>query len=187
MQWLKKRFSVRFSRLSAAGFLARCFHPGCHKSNTLLRSRPGLGQEWRYCAMVPRLEWTMRFSHPNRRGDFEALSVDNHQQRHRCVSRLFVHEQVADFLQRRSSLRKNPGDWMNGDLGPALDERAQTEMVDYYRYSGDPVAICTCHVIWGDYLLDHAPSLPLIIHGRNFPISVPKRGKAVWRCGPPRE
>jgi hypothetical protein len=76
---------------------------------------------------------------------------------------------------------KDPGDWMNGDLGQRSTSVLKG-MVDYYRYSGDPSAIA--HLTYmGDYLLDYCltpagHSWPL------FPISVPVKGKAYGRADP---
>lgn len=76
---------------------------------------------------------------------------------------------------------QNPGDWMNGDLGQRSTS-VLNGMVDYYRYSGDPVAIA--HVTYmGDYLLDHALT-PADHPWPKFPISVPKRGKPYGNADP---
>lgn len=76
---------------------------------------------------------------------------------------------------------KDPGDWMNGDLG----QRSMIVlkgMVDYYRYSGDPAAIA--HLTYmGDYLLDYCLT-PADHSWPYFPISVPSKGKAYGKADP---
>jgi hypothetical protein len=70
---------------------------------------------------------------------------------------------------------KNPGDWMNGDIG----QRATSVLngfVDYYRYSGDAAAIA--HLTWmADFLIDHCCT-PLDHPWPGLFVSVPVKGKA---------
>ncbi len=76
---------------------------------------------------------------------------------------------------------ENPGDWMNGDLGQR-SVSVLNGMVDYYRYSGDPVAIA--HLTYmGDYLIDHALT-PANHPWPKFPISVPVKGKPYGDADP---
>lgn len=72
-------------------------------------------------------------------------------------------------------------DWNNGDLG----QRAATVLcawVDYYRYSGDPVAIA--HLTYmGDLLVDHCQT-PADHPWPRCLISVPTKGKTYYDCDP---
>ena len=76
---------------------------------------------------------------------------------------------------------KNPGDWMNGDLG----QRATSTLIgfsDYYRYTGDPAAIA--HLTYmANFLLDHCLTPPDHPYP-DFFISVPVKGKAYGKCDP---
>ena len=76
---------------------------------------------------------------------------------------------------------KNPGDWMNGDLG----QRATSVLIgmtDYYRYSGDATAIAHLSYM-ADYLLDYCQTPAGHPWPRIF-ISVPVKGKAYGNCDP---
>lgn len=76
---------------------------------------------------------------------------------------------------------KNPGDWMNGDLGQRTT-CVLKGIVDYYRYAGDPAAIA--HLTYmGDFLLGHCLT-PADHPWPNFPISVPVKGKAYGNADP---
>jgi hypothetical protein len=74
---------------------------------------------------------------------------------------------------------KNPGDWMNGDLG----QRATSVLngfVDYYRYTGDPAAIA--HLTYmADFLVDYCVTPPDHPWPGVF-ISVPTKGKPCGAC-----
>lgn len=73
----------------------------------------------------------------------------------------------------------DPGDWMNGDLGQRSTSIFKG-MVDYYRYSGDPVAIA--HLTYmASYVLDYCLT-PADHSWPNFPISVPTKGKAYGKA-----
>jgi len=76
---------------------------------------------------------------------------------------------------------KNPGDWMNGDIG----QRATSVLngfVDYYRYTGDAAAIA--HLTYmADYLLDHCCT-PLDHPWPGLFISVPVKGKPYGDANP---
>lgn len=76
---------------------------------------------------------------------------------------------------------KDPGDWMNGDLG----QRATSVLngfVDYYRYTGDPAAIA--HLTYmADFLIDHCVTPPAHPWPGLF-ISVPTKGRAYGACDP---
>ena len=76
---------------------------------------------------------------------------------------------------------KNPGDWMNGDLG----QRATSLLngfVDYYRYTSDPAAIA--HLTYmADFLVDHCVTPPDHPWPGVF-ISVPTKGRPYGDCDP---
>lgn len=76
---------------------------------------------------------------------------------------------------------KDPGDWMNGDIG----QRATSVLIgfsDYYRYAGDASAIA--HITYmADYVIEHCVTPPDHEWPRFF-ISVPVKGKAYGRADP---
>lgn len=75
----------------------------------------------------------------------------------------------------------DPGNWMNGDLGQRSTSVFKG-LVDYYRYSGDPVAIA--HLTYmANYVLDYCLT-PSDHPWPNFPISVPTLGKAYGKADP---
>jgi len=76
---------------------------------------------------------------------------------------------------------KDPGDWMNGDIG----QRATSVLIgfsDYYRYTGDASAVA--HLTYmADYVIDHCLTPPDHEWPHCF-ISVPVKGKAYGKANP---
>lgn len=76
---------------------------------------------------------------------------------------------------------RDPGDWMNGDIG----QRATSVLIgfsDYYRYTGDASAIA--HITYmADYVIEHCVTPPDHEWPRFF-ISVPVKGKAYGKADP---
>jgi hypothetical protein len=76
---------------------------------------------------------------------------------------------------------RDPGDWMNGDIG----QRATSVLIgfsDYYRYTGDASALAHLHYM-ADYVIDHCLTPPDHDWPRFF-ISVPVKGKAYGKADP---
>lgn len=76
---------------------------------------------------------------------------------------------------------KDPGDWMNGDIG----QRAASILIgfsDYYRYTGDASTIA--HITYmADYVIEHCVTPPDHEWPRFF-ISVPVKGEAYGKADP---
>jgi hypothetical protein len=89
-----------------------------------------------------------------------------------------VSKPAGEARNKRGILQR---DWINGDLGPRAAQII-TAMVEYYRYSGDPVAFSYVHLT-ADYLMDHCLT-PADHPWPNFPVSVPTAGEMYFNCRP---